>query len=84
MMNNKVRGDYLMGGDTDWTKLVEAESFLFVFDRMPTKMRIIVDLKMTGTKTEDIAKLLQVTPQTIRTQLDRAKDRILAGEHHRS
>jgi DNA-directed RNA polymerase specialized sigma24 family protein len=79
--NNKVRSEHLMGGDTDWAKLVEADSFLYVFDRMPDQMRMIVDLKMTGTSNKDIANMLKTSVDNVETQLRKAKKRILAGEN---
>jgi DNA-binding CsgD family transcriptional regulator len=44
---------------------------------MPPRMKIIVDLKMTGNTNTEIASLLKITEGTVRVQIKRAKDRLI-------
>lgn len=67
----------LMGGDDDWQQIVAADNFLATFDRLPDQMRLIVDLKMTGTSNDDIGKALKISPSTVKEHLRRAKKRFV-------
>jgi DNA-directed RNA polymerase specialized sigma24 family protein len=67
----------LMGGQEDWAKIVAADNFLAVFDRLPDQMRLIVDLKMTGQTNEEIAKVLNISVHTVIEHLRRARKRFV-------
>lgn len=75
--NRRVTVDNLMGGDDDWEKVVATDSFLHIFDRLPDKMRLIVDLKTTGTSNKEIASLLKISEHTVIEHLRRAKRRFI-------
>lgn len=60
----------------NWEVVDEINNFLYIFDRMPPKMRLTVDLKMSGYSNEEVAKIMGVKPQTVRKQLSRVKKRL--------
>lgn len=64
----------------NWEVVDVVDNFLHAYDKMPPKMQLCVDLRMTGTPINEIAKMMKVNPETIRTQLNRAKKRILGRE----
>jgi len=61
----------------NWEVVDVIDSFLYVFDKMPDQMRLCVDLRMTGNTIPEIAKMLNVHVETVRKQLNRAKERVL-------
>lgn len=63
--------------DDNWDKLVETESFLWMFDHLPARMRLMVDFKIEGKSNEDIAKLLNVTEKAVYKALMMAKQRFI-------
>lgn len=63
----------------NWEAVDEIECFLFIFDRMPKRMRLTVDYKIQGLSNEEIAVIMNVQVQTVRKQLDRAKARLATG-----
>lgn len=75
--DRRVTVDQLMGGEDDWQKVVATDSFLHIFDRLPAQMKLIVDLKMTGTTNADIAKMLKISEHTVIEHLRRAKRRFV-------
>ena len=79
-MDQKSSLAYQLMDKDNWEVLDEIDSFLYVYDRMPDQMRLIVDLKMTGTANKDIAKMLNTSLDTVEFQIRKAKKRILRGE----
>lgn len=75
--NRKITVYDLMGGQDDWEKIAATDSFLHIFDGLPDKMRLIVDLKMTGTSNDDIGKMLKISPHTVTEHLRRARKRFI-------
>lgn len=61
----------------NWEVIDEIDCFIYVYDKMPARMRLVVDLKMTGNTAKEIAKLLGIDESTVRVQIHRAKKRIL-------
>lgn len=61
----------------NWQVIDEIDSFLFIYDRMPTQMKVVVDYKMTGESNQRIAEMLGIPPNQVRAQLSKAKKRIL-------
>ena len=61
----------------NWEVIDEIDSFIYVYDKMPTQMRLIIDLKMTGSTNREIADVLGTTLNTVEVQIYRAKRRIL-------
>jgi len=62
-----------------WEELSKYDNWLYVFDKLPGRMRLIVDFRMSGTKPAEIAKIMSIDVQTVKNQLDKAKDRFLRG-----
>ncbi len=75
MTDSKDNIENFLGTDLD--ELIEMEYFLYVFDRMPKKMRMVVNLRMTGYKIVEIARLLKIHDDTVRMHLRLAKKRIM-------
>lgn len=63
----------------NWEAVDTVDSFLYIFDRLPARMKLIVDLKMTGSTNKEIASLLKVKVREVQRQLKAAKDRIANG-----
>lgn len=59
----------------EWRVVEQIDGWIFVYERMPLKMRICVDLRMDGHSIDRIAKTLKVHKETARRQLNRAKKR---------
>ena len=53
--------------------------FLAIFDRLPSKMKLVVDFKVQGLPNKLIAKQLGISEVTVRIHLRRAKKRILTA-----
>ena len=61
----------------DWRTVDAIESFLYVYDKMPPMMKMVIDYKMTGDTTQEIADKLSLTTNAVRIHVYRAKKRIL-------
>jgi DNA-directed RNA polymerase specialized sigma24 family protein len=70
---------YQIAGRNDWDVIDQIDGFLDIFDRLPKRMRLIVDMKMTGTPDEDIAKMMDISVKTVKNKLTEAKKRFLVG-----
>ncbi|MDD5355841.1 MAG: sigma-70 region 4 domain-containing protein [Candidatus Omnitrophica bacterium] len=69
-----------LAGKDNWAILQEIDNWLFIFDKMPKKMRLIVDFRVQGLTNKEIAIILHCSENNIRAQLSKAKKRILRGE----
>lgn len=72
--------DQLVNKD-NWEAVDEIDNFVYIFDGLPDRMRLCVDLRMTGTSVKDIAKALKVSEKEVYRQLQEAKKRFLRGEN---
>ncbi len=61
----------------NWNAVDEIDCFLWIYDRMPRRMKLIVDLRMSGEDRESIAATLKIKPATVSNQLSLAKKRIV-------
>ena len=61
----------------NWEVIDVIDGFLYVYDRMPKKMKLIVDMKMTGTPNREIAKTIGISLNNVEVQLNIAKKRII-------
>lgn len=68
---------YRLVTKNDWTVLGEVEGFLFIFDSLPDRMRVMVDLKMTGVPDEEVSSMLGIKLQSVRDCLCKAKKRFM-------
>ncbi len=66
--------------DDNWDKLVQTDHFLWVFDHLPKKMRLIVDFKIEGRTNAEIAKMLNTTEKHVYNKLLLAKKRFIKAE----
>ena len=80
-MNDTSRIIHQLLDRDNWEVIDEIDTFLYVFDKMPDQMRLIVDFKMTGNTNQEIAKLLGISDGHVRKQVSRAKDRIIKALH---
>ena len=65
----------------NWDMIEECDNFLYVFDHLPPRMRLCVDLKMSGQSVKEIAKVMKVSERMVQAQLAEAKERIMRGEN---
>ena len=64
-----------------WEAIDELDNWLYIFDGLPAKMKLIVDLAMSGMKPKEIAQQLKCSTRYVNQQLQRAKKRFLRGEN---
>ena len=66
-----------------WEAIDELDNWLYIFDGLPKKMKLVVDFKIQNPQytNEEIAKLTGYTPEAVRKHLERAKKRFLRGEN---
>jgi DNA-directed RNA polymerase specialized sigma24 family protein len=67
--------EYLLEGDFRNEEC--KDSFMWIYDRMPPKMKMVVDLSMTGSSVVEIAKLMKVSVNTVISHKQKAKKRLL-------
>ena len=81
-MDSKAKrvADQLVRKD-NWEIVDEIDNFVYIFDGLPDRMRLCVDLRMTGTSVKDIAKAMKTTERMVNKQLLLAKKRFLRGEN---
>ena len=72
---NKTRELTKIVGNEDWSTIDLVDEFLFIFDHLPPRMKIIVDLKMTNMGNDEIAMALKIEEKTVYETLRRAKKR---------
>lgn len=70
---------YRLVTKNDWTVVSEVEGFLFIFDHLPDRMRVMVDLKMSNVPDDEVAAMLGIKLQSVRDTLCKAKKRFLKG-----
>lgn len=68
---------YQLLNKDNWETIDSIDSFLFIYDKMPDRMRIIVDLRMSGYSRIEISNILHIAIGTINCQLYRAKRRLM-------
>lgn len=68
-------------GKNDWRAVADLDSFTWVYDHLPPKMRLAVDFKIQGFSNKKIAKLMSITEHTLRQHLAEAKKRFIEGEN---
>jgi len=71
---------YLLSRD-NWDAVELMDNWLFVYDRLPKKMRLVVDLKINGMSNKAIARRMRISMSNVGNQILRAKKRILRGEN---
>lgn len=64
-----------------WKAIDELDNWLYIFDKLPPKMKLIVDLAISGMKPKEITKQLKCSYQFVYDQLAEAKKRIIEGEN---
>ena len=65
----------------NWEAIEEMDNWLYVFDKMPKQMKIIVDFRVQGITKEEIANMLHCSVNNIEKHLRKAKKRFLRGEN---
>jgi RNA polymerase sigma factor (sigma-70 family) len=68
----------LMGKD-NWEAVTEIPDWMAIFDDMPQRMRLVIDLRLQGYKNQEIAKMMGISEDGIRLSLSRAKRRLARG-----
>lgn len=66
-----------IAGKHNWEAVVEVPSFLAIYDRMPDRMRLAVDLKIQGHEIEEIADMMGISSTTAYEHLQKAKNRVM-------
>ncbi len=69
----------ILGSSVD--EFIETDNFLYCFDTMPKKMRMVLDLRMTGHGIKEIGILLKIETTTVYKHLRLAKKRIMRGNN---
>lgn len=63
-----------------WQAVDELDNWLYIFDRLPPKMKLMVDFATQGFSVKEIAELSKTTERNVRKTLQEAKNRIIRGE----
>jgi DNA-binding NarL/FixJ family response regulator len=71
----------LMLKQDNWEVVELMDNWLWVFDHMPKRMKLIVDFKVQGVTNKQIAKLCHCSVNNIEKHLRKAKKRFLRGEN---
>ena len=61
----------------NWQVIDELDNWLYIFDRMPPRMKIIVDFRVQGLCIAEIAVILRVSQNNVRAQISKAKKKLL-------
>jgi len=61
----------------NWQAVDMIDSFLYIVDRMPDKMRMVVDFRVQGYNKTMIAHFMKITENAVAIHLTRAKKRII-------
>ena len=80
-MNDTSRIIHQLLDRDNWEVIDEIDTFLYVFDKMPRQMKVIIDFKLTGQTNKEIAKLLGISEGHVRKQVSRAKARLIKALH---
>ena len=80
-MDKATRVADQLANKDNWEVVDELDNFCYIFDGLPPKMRLCVDLRITGTPIEEIAKLMKITEREVYKKLGEAKKRFLRGEN---
>ncbi len=80
MKDNSKLVAHLMSVD-NWDAIEHMDNWAYVYSRMPKKMRLIMDLKITGDNNKLIASKLGCSVNNICNHLRKAKKRLLRGEN---
>ena len=64
----------------NWEAVEAMDNWLWVFDHMPKRMKIVVDFKTQGIPNKAIARMCNCTVKNIEKHLRKAKKRLLRGE----
>ena len=64
-----------------WEVVDVMDNWLFIYDGLPKRMRIMVDLRIQGFSNIQIAVFCSCTVNHVQKQLRRAKKRFLQGEN---
>lgn len=78
-MNEKLL--MLLMSRDNWEAIESMDNWLYVFDRLPKRMRLAVDLKISGLSNKEIAVKLSITEREVYRKLLKAKKRFLQGEN---
>ena len=65
----------------NWESVELMDNFFFIYDRMPRKMRLIIDLKIKGMSNKVIARKVRCSVSSVCNHIRKAKKRILRGEN---
>jgi len=71
---------YLLSVD-NWDAVEHMDNWAFVYSRMPRKMRLVVDLKLTGADNKLVAKQMGCSVNSVCNHIVKAKKRFLRGEN---
>ncbi|MHC1628803.1 MAG: sigma factor-like helix-turn-helix DNA-binding protein [Candidatus Nezhaarchaeales archaeon] len=71
-----------IAGKDNWEAIEEVPYWTFMFDRMPERMRLAVDLKLQGYEIAEIAKIMGTTIDGAYKHIQKARDRICCSLTH--
>lgn len=77
----QARKTYQLVNKDNWETVDELDSFCYVFDTLPPRIRLAVDLRIQGKTVKQIAALMKITEREVNSKLLDAKKRFLRGEN---
>ena len=74
------KADQLIRKD-NWEILEEFDNWLYIYDRLPPRMKLMADLRIGGMSNKEIAKEMSISIRTVQEGLKEVKERFLRGEN---
>jgi DNA-directed RNA polymerase specialized sigma24 family protein len=68
---------HALANGNEWEVIDQVDGFCWIFDRLPDKMRIIVDLRMSNVPDEEISAMMGIKVQSVKNRLVQAKKRFM-------
>ena len=65
----------------DWNSVEHMDNWVYVYSKMPRKMRMVIDLKITGDNNKVIASKIGCSVTSVCNHVLKAKKRLLRGEN---
>lgn len=63
----------------DWDQIEKYDNWLYIFDHLPNRMRLYVDLRISHYQPRQIALMCDVQVKAVKKQLGYARTRFLRG-----
>lgn len=63
-------------GRNNWRAVACVEGWIYMYDKMPRKMKLVFGYKIEGYSNKEISDILGITERTVRYHVKKARDRV--------